>query len=1215
MTLNIFKYPNDSGTGYIDSDYYGTSTTGWLGRMNELVDGNYLAWAGTSPTATPAQFAKATGEFNKAIDNQSELDNMSMYDIWYYPIVTIDSEQILANCSSVNVNDTPGVDLSPSEFNISSSTGNGLVNGDVVKLDGFDGSMSNYNGSSFFYKDAGGGVANLYSNSDLTTSPLFIPAGIADVPIEFVYPTAYDSTNDAVQVKLSMGGNGALYDNFSIDFANADDATKPYQSMLHDGPGGTYQLYIDKVTGTDTFQLYTDSGMTTPLTYATFLTTYGTTTARGALDTTLSRASLPHYNITSGGAISSVRYFDPTVGAANPDTTQGLIKDSGVRNLTQNSIIDYNTDADNNYLEIDKILVHTFTDTQRMDYPGKGYYKHPVKDITSTTPSVPINWNQDNMIPATIVGETQPGDLTSHTFNIFDKDLATSTSVNFSSTAFTLDSKNVVSASNVRPANGGQAIDTSLDTFDTWTTSSGGPELRMFGVASYKVNGNNITTFYYDEEYHASIPLIKGLLDILQTNSGGLYVDVNYVNKTTGASATKSVILQPWGEEAAFTGFTGVTANGGDVQVKFEDGSSGTASGSYNGIEGRELPSPNQVSMNYANFKTINCKVIGADAYEGLQDGSPQNAMGLQDIFSDFQWIPKLVTNNAGPGQIQSGYFQTNTYTFNFHMKYTTTLDPVTTFNSYSDFEKVGPNADDTISSGVSITLGTGVETVDGVSNAYNTIPSSFAHFSKIKTGTIIQYPDAVGNTIRAVIQLQDESYGSATERRFKVNQIDTSPLGNSYLWQGPTVNGNFTLPNGFVVTTNLENFYSVQSVDTYWSKPPFYNNASGAGISFSPRVVFQGVTDINLVDSGKVTGLSGLVTTANVGTSITPVDSTTGQLLLNNPNNRNHFAKDLEVINFGNTVYLQRTGASTYANNPELSTDYYPIDRALTRSFATIGPTVNITSNASGYLTGVTLNNVGRMPEGKKMLTFKTVADTYTPPALTLAEQEDVFDTDDEWASDGYNADKEWPNHVSPQSANIVYNSPTIVNTSSSGIKYTRSMGHTKWQLEVTYPPMDVNDFKKFHAIAQAAHGQSTPFFFNLKNKDDVQILWKDTYSAGTTKHIRLREPASVGDTLLTVDGFLSNVGAFERGEVFIDGENENGNLHTALNTVDSNIYGEAKIRTPWPMRKAQTAGQKIYKHPAHAVVTLAEDNFNYSVDQNNYYYVTVMFDLDNWK
>lgn len=1214
MTLSIFTYPNDSGTGYIDSDYYGTSTTGWLGRMNELVDGDYKAWAGTSPTATAAEFATATGEFHKAIDDQSELDNMSMYDIWYYPIVTIDSEQILANCSSVNVNDTPGVDLSPSEFNISSETGNGLVDGDLVKLDGFDGSMSNYNGQSFFYKDAGGGIANLYGNSDLSTSPLFIPAGIADVPIEFVYPTAYDSTDDAVQVKLSMGGNGSLYDNFSIDFADADDATKPYQSMLHDGPGGTYQLYIDHISD-DTFKLYTDSGMTTPLTYATFLTTYGTTTARGALDTTLSRASLPYYNITAGGAISGVRYFDATVGAANPDTTQGLIKDSGVRNLTQNSIIDYNTDADNNYLEIEKILVAPFNDAQRMDYPGKGYYKHPVKDINSTTPHVPINWNPNNMIPATIVGGTQPTDLTTHTFNIYDRDLATSTSVDFDSTAFELDSLDVVSTTaNVRPANGGQAVDTPLNSFDTFTTNTGAPEIRTFGVASYKVNDNNITTFYYDESYSTSIPLIKGLLDILQTNSGGLYVDVNYVHKTTGVSTTKSVILQPWGEEAAFVGFTDTTTNGDDVQIKFEDGSSGTAPNSYNGIEGRELPGPDQVTMNYDNFKTINCKVIGGDAYEGLQDGSPQNAMGLQDIFSDFQWVPKNIPSQDGQSTIQSGYFITNDYTFNFHMRYTSTLDPISLITSFSDFEKVGPDSDDTLSSGVSITLGRGVETVDGVSNAYNTIPNTFAHFDKIKTGTIIQYPDAVGNTIRAVIQLQDES-NSTTERRFKVNQIDTSPLGNSYIWQGPTVSGNFVLPDQFVVTTNLENFYSVQSVDTYWAKPAFYNITGGAGVNKSPRVVFQGVTDINLVDSGKVTSLEGGVTTADVGTSITPVDSTTGQLLLNNPNNRNHFAKDLEVINFGNTVYLQRTGASTYVNNPELSTDYYPIDRAKTRTFSTIGPTVNITSNSSGYLTGVTLNDVGRMPEGKKMLTFQTVADTYTPPALTLAEQEDVFDTDDEWASDGFNTNKNWPTHVTPQSANVVYNSPTIVNTSSSGIKYTRSLGHTKWQLEVTYPPMDIDDFKKFHAVAQAAHGQSTPFYFILRNKDNTNILWGDTYSTGTTKTLRFREPASAGDTLLTIDGLTSNVSAFERGEVFIDGENENGALHTALNTVDSNIYGETKIRTPWPLRNSVAAGDKLYKNPYHAVVTLAEDNFNYSVDQNNYYYVTVMFDLDNWK
>ena len=72
---------------------------------------------------------------------------------------------------------------------------------------------------------------------------------------------------------------------------------------------------------------------------------------------------------------------------------------------------------------------------------------------------------------------------------------------------------------------------------------------------------------------------------------------------------------------------------------------------------------------------------------------------------------------------------------------------------------------------------------------------------------------------------------------------------------------------------------------------------------------------------------------------------------------------------------------------------------------------------------------------------------------------------------------------------------------------------------------------------------------------------------------------------------------------------------LHTSLSSTSSNIFGEAKIRTPWPFRTAQTAGQKIYKNPTHATVTLASDNFEYQVDVNNYYYVSVAFDLDSWK
>ena len=141
-------------------------------------------------------------------------------------------------------------------------------------------------------------------------------------------------------------------------------------------------------------------------------------------------------------------------------------------------------------------------------------------------------------------------------------------------------------------------------------------------------------------------------------------------------------------------------------------------------------------------------------------------------------------------------------------------------------------------------------------------------------------------------------------------------------------------------------------------------------------------------------------------------------------------------------------------------------------------------------------------------------------------------------------------------------------------------------------------------------------PFFFNLRGKNGEDILWRDFYPLGGTSQLRFKDPVALGDTTALLEGYASNESnAFLQGEVFIDGKNENGRLHTTLNTVDANIYGEAKIRTTWPMSEAQQVGWNIYRHPLHAVVTLDSDNFEYSVDTANYYYVSVGFDLDSWK
>ena len=321
-----------------------------------------------------------------------------------------------------------------------------------------------------------------------------------------------------------------------------------------------------------------------------------------------------------------------------------------------------------------------------------------------------------------------------------------------------------------------------------------------------------------------------------------------------------------------------------------------------------------------------------------------------------------------------------------------------------------------------------------------------------------------------------------------------------------------------------------------------------------------------------------------------------------------------------GNLTYKNRTGESTYANAADISNSVWdPGATSTTAGNSAILDELTLSQDSNGYITNVTYDSSARYASADEfMLTFDTLPDTYTPPAPTPAEQEDVFDTDDEWADYGYaNGRKEWPFHVTPSKADIVYNAPTIANMSQSGIKYTRSVGHTDWRLDVAYPPMTHDEFQKFHAIAQAAQGQAMPFFFKLRDKNGGNILWKKFEDTSvSTNSPRFKNAVASGDRLALIEGFAANESnAFLQGEVFIDGNNDNGYVHTVLNTVDSNVYGEAKIRTPWPFRTPVNPGDNLYKEPAHIVVTLANDNFEYKVDTAGYYYMSVSFDLDDWK
>ncbi len=279
---------------------------------------------------------------------------------------------------------------------------------------------------------------------------------------------------------------------------------------------------------------------------------------------------------------------------------------------------------------------------------------------------------------------------------------------------------------------------------------------------------------------------------------------------------------------------------------------------------------------------------------------------------------------------------------------------------------------------------------------------------------------------------------------------------------------------------------------------------------------------------------------------------------------------------------------------------------------------TFTTTVDSSGYLTNSVVSTRGAYADGEDiLLEFQSLPDQYTPRTPTAAESEDTFDTQDQWADYGFASGlKKWPTHVTPSRASINYNTPTTVNKSQNGIKYARTGGFTKWTLEVDYPPMNKTDFQQFHTIAQLAQGQAMPFYFVMKDRLGNPILWKDFNGSDPNGTAQYYGDFASGSSIIKVSGFAGDsTQAFKEGEVFINGNNENGFLHTSAVTQDANAYGEAEIRLTMPLRAPVTSGELLYKNPAHVVVTLSGDDFTYEIDTNGYYYVSVSFDLDGWK
>jgi hypothetical protein len=362
----------------------------------------------------------------------------------------------------------------------------------------------------------------------------------------------------------------------------------------------------------------------------------------------------------------------------------------------------------------------------------------------------------------------------------------------------------------------------------------------------------------------------------------------------------------------------------------------------------------------------------------------------------------------------------------------------------------------------------------------------------------------------------------------------------------------------------------------------------------------------------------SNIIPVLNIASHSSGGDQGTAQITVSNTETLRYRLASIQLTHGGQGVtFLQQTGASTFVNNAEIKEEFF---RAGSQSIdaSNFGPWpsgLTVGTNSDGRITGFTGFN-SELP-GKFfysddiMFTPQTVADTYSAPAVSLALQEDVFDMDPEWDTLGYNALKQWPDNVLPQSATVTYNQPNQTSISQGGTKYVRNFGVNRWQVELTYPPMTASDFGVFSSRVQKAKGQFTPFFLNIK-KSGTPWLFK--FNDLTYSNVRIKEGLSTGGTQVLLEGFATD-DVLKEGSLAIAGTMANGNIHTITNQPTANKYGEVKVRFAYATQSTLSIGDLVYMKPDHLVVTLSEDGFEYNVDTTGNYFVTVKFDLDEWK
>lgn len=1221
----IFTYPNNLSTQYIDPDYIGDLDSGLRTRIKELLEGNYLSWKNIDPISDLAtsqnEAMRELSKFINYMDAEKEYNNLTFYDFWRNPVVVatkklIGSEDIISGdvdttaatiTTDLNHSFTTGDIVTMSNMNNSWTTLNqtdyyaevtgadtlqlrvGATDGPFVRFynladadtsntsidpvddailftvddasefsTGLLSNFSNFNGTVSRWNDMDFYAIPVDSTTlkfswDVSGTDLLKLVNDPDEPVNKILDQVSDFYNDKIKVVLPK-----QYDDKT--FANFDgSSTIRHQNALHD----LGQLYLGEhstylPTGDHLYTLFHDEALTTPVVLANLY-------------------SEPYTNYTVNPDYTVVDTF----GEENGYEVNGILQKEGMNSYTAspgdqysaggNDVYRYEIDYANNQIKIPSLIgsVNKKITMQKLvdmnpaialygTDPGSTYNLYNVAGVGSTVNGQKGFWKGT-------IGHVNPST------GVLYNDAGYVNKTTLEGWAFEIGYCNHVNSWGVR------AVDQTAILDDSNSIVLNDQDGTHWGYFTFK----NTT-----DEAH-----------ILAYQNDFIYKDVNWKrdisNQNNFGPTEKWFRYETMWNSIIDTGFF----YNNKRLFKFIDPNTGIKKPALAIITDEVSYNENSVTSAYPQYAKD--FTTNADPYP--DGGNYGNVVRfypgdpLFDVFYDDKDLTFVRRRAMYAGSLAVADLQnpTGTYYYGEYQTHTITTPPVgDPYVSSVDItvRTMQPNGDtgtlvlgtDLLDVGTDLCLTRQIIDVDGL--------------NVTKLGFISTW-----NEIGSVPS------GGAGYSPYEYVYIDVAPHSGGYPgWEQYWISPNdFSLCYKFVTKSDFVDCVTL---------------AGGAGSTVDIGETLYASTQGHIVEA-KTPDDAGQVLLEDLSAA------DTGQIALSSSEPYRYELDLVRIVLPGNKSYsyLDQNGVRQYLCRVR-PWQYWSAGESRARYPNVTGETIpnfDVTVDSNGYLDTLALSSGqdprGRFVDGDDILfPLESYSDDYYPPAPTPAEQQDIWDTDDEWLETGYDQRKVWPNHVSPSSAEIVYNAPTIVNNSQSGVKYTRSVGHTKWKLNVEYPAMTKSDFQIFHAIAQAARGQAIPFYFKLRNKLNQNILWGD-FADKTTTNVTpiLREDALAGDTTMLLEGFASfESNPMVKGEVFIGSENQNGQLHTVLNNpTQANVFGEAKIRIPWPLRQAMYTSNKIYKDPFWAIVTLADDAFTYNIDTAGYYYVSVQFDLDGWK